>query len=113
MWVAAIAKNAQVAQAVAMPFLMVFIMFSGFLVSKDSAPSFLRWVLYVSPVNWVMETLADSLYGDDPQAWASLQSLFGFEKLSNGEWISLAICVACVVISRAAEVFCLKKVNKI
>merc|ERR1711879_1028784 len=76
--VAALAKNAQIAQAIAMPFLMVFIMFSGFLVSKNSAPSFLRWVLYVSPVNWVMETLADSLYGDDPQAWASLEALFGF-----------------------------------
>merc|ERR1712048_65539 len=111
--VAAMAKNANVAQAVAMPFLMVFIMFSGFLVSKNSAPDFLRWVLYVSPVNWVMETLADSLYGDNAEAWGSLQSLFGFEKLSNGEWICLSICVACVVIFRVAEVFCLRHFNKI
>jgi len=111
--VAAIAKNAQVAQAVAMPFLMIFIMFSGFLVSKNSAPSFLRWVLYISPVNWVMEVLADSLYGDDVQAWGSLESLYGFEKLSGGEWICLSMCVACVVIFRAAQVFCLKHFNRI
>merc|ERR1712187_674256 len=69
--VAAIAKNAQAAQAVAMPFLMVFIMFSGFLVSKNSAPGFLRWLLYVSPMSWVTETIAQSLYGNNEDAWNS------------------------------------------
>merc|ERR1711879_714577 len=79
--VAAMAKNAQLAQAVAMPFMMVFIMFSGFLVSKNSAPSFLRWLLYVSPVSWVTETISKNLYGGNEQAWAALHTLFGFEKV--------------------------------
>merc|ERR1711879_1081972 len=111
--VAAIAKNAQVAQAVAMPFLMVFIMFSGFLVSKNSAPSFLKWLLYVSPVSWVTEMIAVSLYGDNAEAWGSLQLLFGFEKVSNGERICIAICVACIAIFRFAQALCLKYMNKI
>merc|ERR1712187_838465 len=98
--VAAMAKNANVAQAVAMPFLMVFIMFSGFLVSKNSAPDFLKWLLYVSPVSWVTEMIAVALYGDNAEAWGSLQLLFGFEKISNGEWICIAICIACIAIFR-------------
>merc|ERR1712014_301575 len=61
-----------------LPFLMVFIMFSGFLVSKNSAPSFLRWVLYISPVSWVNEVIAVNLYGGKPEAWALLHEMFGF-----------------------------------
>merc|ERR1719476_1024402 len=37
-FIAAVAKDAQNAQAQAMPLLMIFIMFSGFLVNKNSAP---------------------------------------------------------------------------
>merc|ERR1719436_809149 len=110
---AAVAKNAQTAQATAMPFLMVFIMFSGFLVSKNSAPSFLKWLLYVSPVSWVTEMIAVALYGDNAEAWDSLQLLFGFEKVANGEWICIAICIACIVIFRFAQAICLKYMNKI
>merc|ERR550537_1280677 len=111
--VAGVAKNAQSAQATAMPFLMVFIMFSGFLVSKNSAPSFLRWLLYVSPVSWVTETISVSLYGENAAAWSSLTTLYGFEKVPGGEWICVAVCVACIVIFRAAQAFCLKHMNNI
>merc|ERR1719359_237089 len=96
--VAAIAKNAQMAQATAMPFLMVFIMFSGFLVSKNSAPSFLKWLLYVSPVSWVNEMIAKSLYADKPEAWVALETLFGFEK--GSELVCVIICMASIVIFR-------------
>jgi len=109
--VAAMAKNAQTAQAVAMPFLMVFVMFSGFLVSKNSAPSFLRWLLYVSPVSWVNEMIAKSLYGDNAEAWDSLQLLFGFERQS--ELVCVVICFASIVIFRLSEAFCLKTMNNV
>jgi ATP-binding cassette subfamily G (WHITE) protein 2 len=109
--VAAVAKNAQTAQATAMPFLMIFIMFSGFLVSKNSAPGFLRWLLYVSPVSWVNEIIAANFYGDNPEAWGALQQLFGFERSS--ELVCVSICMACVLIFRLAEAFALKKLNNV
>merc|ERR1712224_486539 len=107
--VAAVAKNAQTAQATAMPFLMIFIMFSGFLVSKNSAPSFLRWLLYVSPVSWANEIIAKSFYGNNAAAWGALENLFGFERSS--EIVCVSICVACIQIFRSAEAFALKKLN--
>merc|ERR1712050_199137 len=70
---------------------------------QNSAPDFLKWLLYVSPVSWVTEMIAVSLYGDNAEAWGSLQLLFGFEKVSNGEWICIAICVACIAIFRLAQ----------
>merc|ERR1712048_725072 len=94
-FIAAVAKDAQNAQAQAMPLLMIFIMFSGFLVNKNSAPSFLNWMLYVSPVSWIMEAIATDMYGGDENTWALLEQLFGFERGERALCAVICLVVAC------------------
>merc|ERR1719387_1440210 len=36
-------------------FVSIFAVFSGFIMSRTSSPSFLAWMLTVSPVHWAME----------------------------------------------------------
>merc|ERR1712046_68724 len=47
--VAAVAQDAQQAQAIATPILSIFMLFNGFIVTKPQAPAWLQWVFFISP----------------------------------------------------------------
>merc|ERR1719436_2378640 len=66
---AAMAKNVEQANAILMPLQLLICLFNGLTLTKTSAPSFLKPVLYVSPLSLAMEGIAWDLYGDKPLIW--------------------------------------------
>merc|ERR1712050_133362 len=53
--VAAAAPDGQQAQSMATPFLVVFMLFNGSIVSRATAPVYLRWIFDISPTNYALQ----------------------------------------------------------
>merc|ERR1712137_1255152 len=53
--VAAAAPDGQQAQTMATPFLVVFMLFNGSIVTRATAPLYLRWIFEVSPTNYALQ----------------------------------------------------------
>ena len=51
-------KNADVAQSLNMPFVMLFVVFGGFLIPRSEVPNWLIWAYYLSPFSWAQNSLA-------------------------------------------------------
>ncbi|KAL3665728.1 hypothetical protein V7S43_009161 [Phytophthora oleae] len=65
MWfsfLAAISPNANVAAPLGIVSLLVFIIFAGFIVTKDNIPDFLIWGHWISPMSWSLRALAINQY---------------------------------------------------
>merc|ERR1712217_253605 len=62
--VAAVAGDAQQAQAVAGPFVSIFLLFNGFIISRSTAHSFLRWVFWISPNAYAFQAIAARIAED-------------------------------------------------
>lgn len=64
----------EAAQALAMPFQLVFALFSGFYANSDLIPRWLFWIQYVSPIRWGYAGLINVIMGgmvftcENPQA---------------------------------------------
>uniref|UniRef100_H3H5M8 ABC transporter domain-containing protein n=1 Tax=Phytophthora ramorum TaxID=164328 RepID=H3H5M8_PHYRM len=68
MWfsfLAAISANANVAAPMGIVSLLVFIIFAGFIVTKDNIPNFLIWGHWISPMSWSLRALAINQYRAD------------------------------------------------
>eukprot|EP00933_Yihiella_yeosuensis_P057667 TRINITY_DN5763_c0_g1_i1.p1 TRINITY_DN5763_c0_g1~~TRINITY_DN5763_c0_g1_i1.p1 ORF type:complete len:745 (+),score=153.78 TRINITY_DN5763_c0_g1_i1:54-2288(+) len=104
-------KHGQAAQTIAMPPVMIFLMYSGFLVSEKSSPDFLKWMLDASPVCWSMQLLAHHLYGDDEVAWKTLEEVLGYKEPSIPAFFT--ICGGLFVVSRILQTWVLKHTNNI
>jgi ABC-type multidrug transport system ATPase subunit/ABC-type multidrug transport system permease subunit len=50
--------NPDVARQLDFPFIVLFIIFGGFLIPKDSIPDWLIWVYWLSPLSWGVRSLA-------------------------------------------------------
>eukprot|EP00933_Yihiella_yeosuensis_P012727 TRINITY_DN12179_c0_g2_i1.p1 TRINITY_DN12179_c0_g2~~TRINITY_DN12179_c0_g2_i1.p1 ORF type:complete len:908 (-),score=182.44 TRINITY_DN12179_c0_g2_i1:79-2802(-) len=108
---ASMGKNGQTAQEMAMPPILVFMIFSGYFVNEVSSPEFLKWILKISPVCHCMQALCHQLYGDNPAAWKLLQNFFGYKEPDMTFFWSLAIGLFAV--SKMAQVLVLKKMHAI
>ncbi|ETO60182.1 hypothetical protein F444_21581, partial [Phytophthora nicotianae P1976] len=65
MWfsfLAAISPNANVAAPLGIVSLLVFIIFAGFIVTKNNIPDFLIWGHWISPMSWSLRALAINQY---------------------------------------------------
>eukprot|EP00933_Yihiella_yeosuensis_P054087 TRINITY_DN5243_c0_g1_i2.p1 TRINITY_DN5243_c0_g1~~TRINITY_DN5243_c0_g1_i2.p1 ORF type:complete len:692 (-),score=136.83 TRINITY_DN5243_c0_g1_i2:448-2523(-) len=108
---ATIGSNEQMALVCAFPVVMTYNLFCGFLVSKKSAPGYLKWLLEVSPVYWCMEMMSWELYGHDPAAWGTLEFAYGFEEPSAVGFIIVNVLTA--IVGRIGQVITTKKFNNI
>jgi len=107
---AAFAPTFQTAQVCAIPFNSVFMMFSGFMISKSSAPSYLRWVFEFSPIGYAIQAIFCKMAGDSPDGQA-LVHLYSFE--CNQETKGVVIIVAMMVVFRVLQVLSLRYRNAI
>merc|ERR1711972_75705 len=55
--VAAAAPDGQQAQTMATPFLVIFMLFNGSIVTRATAPVYLRWIFEVSPTNYALQAI--------------------------------------------------------
>ncbi|OWZ19517.1 Pleiotropic drug resistance protein transporter [Phytophthora megakarya] len=61
-FLAAISPNANVAAPLGIVSLLVFILFAGFIVTKNNIPDFLIWGHWISPMSWGLRALAINEY---------------------------------------------------
>ncbi|KAH9253317.1 hypothetical protein BASA81_008668 [Batrachochytrium salamandrivorans] len=54
----------EAAQALAMPFQLVFALFSGFYANSDLIPRWLFWIQYISPIRWGYAGMLNVVMGD-------------------------------------------------
>merc|ERR1712066_1189667 len=55
--VAAAAPDGEQALTMATPFLVIFMLFNGSIVTRATAPVYLRWIFEVSPTNYALEAI--------------------------------------------------------
>merc|ERR1719215_1456678 len=95
-FLAASAKNLQIAQVCAIPFNSVFMMFSGFMISKNSAPSYLRWLFEISPIGYAIQSIFCKMAHDEGAAGQMVIQLYGFEEGQEQKGIMIMIVMAAV-----------------
>ncbi|RLN50507.1 hypothetical protein BBJ28_00017468 [Nothophytophthora sp. Chile5] len=57
-----VAPNGDVATPLGMVSILVFIIFAGFIVTKDLIPDYLIWAHWISPLTWTLKALAINQY---------------------------------------------------
>lgn len=108
---AATGKNATAAQASATPVILIFAMFSGFLVSQNTSPDFLKWILEISPLFHTIQMVAWQLFANDSVAWDALQAAYGFQEPSTTTYLGVTLAV--MAFARTLQVVFLSKLNNI
>merc|ERR1712232_683397 len=82
-FIAAVAKDSQSAQATAVPFLLLFVMYNGFSITKAGCPVFMQWAICVSPAAYAIEAIAiscrDLSTGIAKQQWTAVVKLYEYE----------------------------------
>lgn len=108
--VAAVAPSLQSAQVVAIPFNSIFILFSGFVISKASAPSFLTWLFQVSPMGYAMQSIFCYMAKDFGPEGQDVIKLYGYEE---GQETKGVILLSMIVCFRLLQVLALQYLNDI
>merc|ERR1712050_741372 len=68
--VAAAAPDGEQALTMATPFLVVFMLFNGLVVTRATAPVFLRWIFEISPTSYALQSIVLMMaeHADSPSA---------------------------------------------
>ena len=107
--IAAVAPSHAESLQVAMPGLMMFILFNNFFVNRATAPVFMRWALYISPMAWTIEQIITGLYpaNDD------IRALYGYDDSSAQSVRAFIVLLVEAIAFQLIAIVCLAKLNKI
>merc|ERR1740121_3610375 len=98
-FIGATAPDSQTAQVLAIPFN------SGFMITKSSAPSYLRWIFDISPMGYAIQSIVIMLADDDPTG-DQLIALYGFEK--GQDMRGIIVLLVMIIVFRFLQVWALK-----
>lgn len=120
---AAIAPNAALSVQTAMPGLLFFILFNNFFVNKATAPVFIKWAIYISPMAWAIEPIVILI---SPMAWAiaaivcgicffnaDLVAFYGYDASTSRTVTALGVLLGEMIFFQCLEVILLKRSNSI
>jgi ABC-type multidrug transport system ATPase subunit len=107
--IAAVAPTHAESIQVAMPGLMMFILFNNFFVNQATAPAFMRWALYVSPMAWTIEQIITGLYPGN----VDLYKLFGYDDSAEQSVRAFAVLLSEAILFQAIALVCLARLNNI
>ena len=107
--VAAVTPTPANALQVAMPGLMLMILFNNFFVTKATAPPYMKWAIYISPMAWAIEQIITELHGNDQ----TLIELYGYDPSDAQSTRALAVLVAEIIVFQAVALVCLRQLNNI
>lgn len=107
--VGAVAPTHAESLQVAMPGLMLFILFNNFFVNQATAPLFMRWALYVSPMAWTTEQIITGLYPDNED----LKIFYGYDDSGGQTATALGVLVGEAVLFQCISLVCLARMNNI
>eukprot|EP00408_Alexandrium_pacificum_P063335 CAMPEP_0171158786 /NCGR_PEP_ID=MMETSP0790-20130122/2693_1 /TAXON_ID=2925 /ORGANISM="Alexandrium catenella, Strain OF101" /LENGTH=193 /DNA_ID=CAMNT_0011623243 /DNA_START=6 /DNA_END=587 /DNA_ORIENTATION=- len=109
--VAAISPDAQQAQTIATPFVSIFMIFNGFIVSKAAAPAVVRWIFSFCPTFYALQatvaTVTNSL-GSDREV---ILKQYKFSDSEDAKGISLIVSLA--VVLRVLQTVALSRLNNV
>merc|ERR1711972_740322 len=108
--VAAAAPDGPQAQTMATPFLVVFMLFNGSIVTRASAPVYLRWIFEVSPTNYALQAIVIPMARDATNGQVYID-MMGYR---SGESLQGIVLIACMTVAlRVLQVAALKFLNKL
>jgi len=61
-FLSSVSPNLTIAQPVMMVSILLFMLFSGFLITKDNIPDYLIWVFWIDPLAWCIRALSVNQY---------------------------------------------------
>merc|ERR1711972_396783 len=109
--VAAAAPDGQQAQTMATPFLVIFMLFNGSIVTRATAPVFLRWVFEVSPTNYALQAIVIPMAHDAGAVGQVFIDQMGYKE---GQELKGIVIIACMtLVLRVFQVLALKFLNKV
>eukprot|EP00929_Paragymnodinium_shiwhaense_P085368 TRINITY_DN4576_c0_g1_i1.p1 TRINITY_DN4576_c0_g1~~TRINITY_DN4576_c0_g1_i1.p1 ORF type:complete len:667 (+),score=124.19 TRINITY_DN4576_c0_g1_i1:115-2115(+) len=102
-----IARDSATAIVMAVPFLIIFLIYNGFTITANSVPPFMLWALRISPVAWTMEQMSVEMLGvNDP-----LVDRLGYQE--GQFWEALAVTGTFLALFRGAQIVCLMVFNNV
>mmetsp|Transcript_21043 Transcript_21043/g.48722 ORF Transcript_21043/g.48722 Transcript_21043/m.48722 type:complete len:668 (+) Transcript_21043:123-2126(+) len=118
--VAALAKTATDAQALGIPFVLVFAVYNGFTISLASSPTVVHWLIYISPTNAAISALAwaardaapagSNAAGNGQEDWDAVLDAF---ELMDLWYVSLIVLVSWFILFRILQVIFQRFLNDI
>jgi len=108
-FIGAVAADTRQAQVIATPFISVFMLFNGFIVSKNDAPTELHWIFSISPNAYAMQSIVIRLAENFPAQGALLLQQFGYE--GSDDERGLVVLVSMIVVLRVGQQLGLKFLN--
>eukprot|EP00405_Crypthecodinium_cohnii_P008902 CAMPEP_0206440384 /NCGR_PEP_ID=MMETSP0324_2-20121206/12727_1 /ASSEMBLY_ACC=CAM_ASM_000836 /TAXON_ID=2866 /ORGANISM="Crypthecodinium cohnii, Strain Seligo" /LENGTH=637 /DNA_ID=CAMNT_0053908091 /DNA_START=108 /DNA_END=2021 /DNA_ORIENTATION=+ len=108
---AAVASNGDEALMFATPFLVMFMLFNGVVISRATAPVYMRWIFPISPTYWTLQAIITRIAEEEGSPDNFILANFGFE--AGHEFHALAIIVVMNVVLRSLQVVALKFCNNL
>lgn len=108
MLIAAIAKTGSTAIQTAMPFMMIFLIYNNFFVTRSSVEPWLEWLIWISPVAYSLEQISCSVFEDSP-----IIDVNGYICSSQQTAIAIVVMLFEFLLFRVCHVFLLRRLNNI
>merc|ERR1712050_306689 len=108
--VAAATPDGQQAQTMATPFLVIFMLFNGSIVTRATAPVYLRWIFEISPTNYALQAIVIPMAQDAPHGQVYID-MMGYRSGENFRGIVLILCMT--VVLRVLQIAALRFLNKL
>jgi len=109
--IAAAAPDSEQALGMSLPFLMVFMLFNGLMVTRATAPVYLKWIFQLSPTNYALQAIVMRMEED---ATPKEKAFIGMLSYTRGEdFKGMAAIVCMVIILRVFQVLALRFLNKL
>eukprot|EP00927_Polykrikos_kofoidii_P038109 TRINITY_DN32387_c0_g1_i1.p1 TRINITY_DN32387_c0_g1~~TRINITY_DN32387_c0_g1_i1.p1 ORF type:complete len:695 (+),score=82.60 TRINITY_DN32387_c0_g1_i1:44-2086(+) len=109
--VGAVAKDAFSAQMMALPFLMVFVIYNGYTSTVTTVPESMHWAIKSSPMAYGMEALSmDFADVYDNPGWNHIIEMNGYKRQAGKAFVFLLTTIA---VFRTCHVACLRCMNNI
>jgi len=109
--VAAAAPDGEQAMTMATPFLVIFMLFNGLVVTRATAPFFLRWIFEISPTSYALQSIVLMMAEDAGSSGEALVAGMGYKHGDNLKGIVVIACMTAVL--RVLQVLALKYLNKV
>jgi hypothetical protein len=109
--VAAAAPDGEQALTMATPWLVVFMLFNGLVVTRASAPIFLRWIFEISPTSYALQSIVLMMAEDADATGKLLVAGMGYRHGESLKGISIVACIT--VVLRVLQVLALKHLNNV
>merc|ERR1712190_258912 len=102
--------DGQQAQTMATPFLVIFMLFNGSIVSRATAPVYLRWIFEISPTNYALQAIVVPMAQDAPSGQLYID-MMGYRGGEGFKGLVVILCMTLVL--RILQIAALKFLNKV